>query len=124
MRNVVNTTIPRSEEDSAWKEIIDLFFKPFMEFFFPDTAMQIDWSLGYEMWDKELQKISKDAETGKRCVDKLVKVILLDGEERLILLHIEVQGSSKPDFTKRMYTYFYRLSDHYQLPIFIGFWPR
>ncbi len=27
--------ISRSMEDSAWKEIIDLFFQPFMEFFFP-----------------------------------------------------------------------------------------
>jgi hypothetical protein len=64
--------------DSPWKEALDLYFKAFMAFFFPLAHADIDWKRGYEMLDKELQKIVPQAEQGRRLVDKLVKVWELD----------------------------------------------
>jgi len=40
--------------DSPWKNILESYFEEFMQFFFPDAAKDIDWSPGYEFWDKEL----------------------------------------------------------------------
>ena len=60
----------RTDFDSPWKRVLDLYFQPFMEYFFPHIAKDIDWSKGYEFLDKELQSIDKDAHLGKRFVDK------------------------------------------------------
>ena len=68
-----------SEQDSVWKEAIKTYFREFMEFFFPEIAQDIDWQKGYEFLDKELEKITQDAEIGKRLADILVKVYLLMG---------------------------------------------
>jgi len=49
-------------------------------------------------------------------VDKL-KVFTRDGNEKWILVHIEVQGSTDKTFGYRMFQYFYRIYDKYQKPI-------
>jgi hypothetical protein len=50
-------------------------------------------------------------------VDKLAKVYRQDGREEWILIHIEVQGQYRKDFSKRMYQYFGRIFDKYDKPI-------
>jgi hypothetical protein len=51
-------------------------------------------------------------------VDKLVRVYTLDGKEKFLLVHVEVQGNYDKTFTARMFKYFYRVYDFYnQLPI-------
>lgn len=45
----------RANYDSAWKDILDAYFKEFMEFFYAGIAEKIDWAAGYESLDKELQ---------------------------------------------------------------------
>ncbi len=76
------------KQDSAWKDVLDALFPEFMQFFFPDIHRDIDWQKGFQFLDKELQKLIKDSKTGKRFVDKLVKVNLLDGSEELLLIHV------------------------------------
>ncbi|MCP4353222.1 MAG: hypothetical protein GY795_47835, partial [Desulfobacterales bacterium] len=68
-----------SDYDSPWKEAVEVYFEAFMLFFFPDIHAEIDWSVDYEFLDKELEKIVRDAKTGRRHADKLVKVFLPDG---------------------------------------------
>jgi hypothetical protein len=46
-----------TDYDSPWKEALDRYFELFMAFFFPAAHADIDWKRGYEMLDKELQKI-------------------------------------------------------------------
>ncbi len=46
-------------------------------------------------------------------MDHLVKVWLNSGQERWVLVHVEVQTSWDRDFARRMYTYNYRLFDKY-----------
>ena len=96
---------PRADYDSPWKEALDHFFEPCMAFFFPAAHAEIDWARGYEMLDKELQPIVREAATGRQYVDKLVKVWLKDGQERWVLIHIEVQGSREGEFPRRMHVY-------------------
>jgi len=88
-------SVPVTDFDSPWKEAIELYFESFMLFFFPHIHAEIDWSKGYTFLDKEFQEIVRDSATGRRYVDKLVKVFLLDGMETWVLVHVEVQGSDR-----------------------------
>ena len=99
--------------DSGWKDIIEEYFPEFLDFFFNDIYVDIDFNKKYEFLDKELEKIVKDSEIGKRYADKLVKVFLKTGEEKWLLIHIEVQGSFDKEFSERMYVYNYRIFDKY-----------
>ena len=56
----------------------------------------------------------RDAELGKRFVDKLVKVYLKDGEETWILIHLEIQSQYESQFAERIYVYNYRIFDKYR----------
>jgi len=105
---------PISDFDTPWKEILEQYFKQFMAFFFPQAHEKIDWSKNYEFLDKELQKIVRDAELGRRLVDKLIKIWTKDNLEKWILIHIEVQGKKELDFEERMYVYNYRIFDKYK----------
>ncbi|WP_287042364.1 hypothetical protein [Desulfonatronospira sp. MSAO_Bac3] len=58
------------EYDSPWKVALERYFPEFMEFYFPGIFADIDWSSGYDFLDKELQQVTKDAELGRRYVDK------------------------------------------------------
>ncbi len=84
-----------------------------MAFFFPLIHAEIDWTRGYETLDKELQRVISRAGSGRRYVDKLVKVWLKSGEEKWLLIHIEVQASKEGDFPWRMHVYNHRLVDRY-----------
>ena len=104
---------PQADFDSPWKEIIERYFPDFMAFFFPQAYTEIDWKRPYTFLDKELQQVVREAETGQRRVDKLVKVFLQDGQETWLLIHIEVQGQRETNFAERMYIYHYRIFDRY-----------
>jgi hypothetical protein len=103
----------RPDYDSPWKEMIEGYFQEFMGFFFPQAAADIDWSRGYDFLDGELQQVVRDAELGRRLVDKLVRVWRRNGDEAWVLVHVEVQGSREAGFPKRMYVYNYRLFDRH-----------
>ena len=63
-----------ADYDSPWKEALDAYFEPFLALLFPQAHRLIDWSRGYESLDKEFQQVVREAEVGRRYVDKLVKV--------------------------------------------------
>ncbi len=102
--------------DSPWKDILTLYFRQFMLFFFPDLSLKIDWDRGYESLDKELRQITREAETGGRLADKLFKVWKKNGEDAWVLAHAEVQAQRKKDFPRRMFVYNYRIFDLYERP--------
>ena len=104
---------PADDFDSPWKEALDHYFERCMAFFFPDAHADIDWSRGYEMLDKESQPIVRRSAHGRRYVDKLAKVWLRDGQERWILIHIEVQAAREGEFPRRMHIYNHRIFDRY-----------
>lgn len=100
--------------DDPWKEALEHYFEAFIAFFFTEAHCEIDWSRGYEFLDKEFQQIVRDAEVGKRFVDKLVKVWLFNDTETWLLLHTEIQSQTDTGFAKRMFTYHYRIFDRYE----------
>ena len=80
----VNTETVIDDYDSPWKEAIEHYFPEFMEFYFPEAFTEIDWSKEQVFLDQELHAVAQDAELGKRFVDKLVRVTLLNGDEKWI----------------------------------------
>jgi hypothetical protein len=44
-------------------------------------------------------------------------VTLLNGDEKWIYIHIEVQGTKQAEFAKRMFVYNYRIYDRYDKPV-------
>ena len=105
------------EYDTPWKEILEAYFKDFLAFFLPEAHDGIDWQRGHEFLDTELARITREAEIGDRRMDKLVKVWQLDGDERWVLIHVEIQGNREANFSTRMYTYQYRAFDLQQRPV-------
>ena len=114
---VATEPTPQTDHDSPWKEALEKRFAEFLELLFPEIYCEIDWSRGRDSLDKELLKITKDAELGHRYADKLIKVWSKTGEERYVLVHVEVQGDYEADYGKRMYTYNHRIGDRYQADV-------
>jgi Domain of unknown function (DUF4351) len=105
---------PREDLDSPWKDILRIYFPQAMQFFFPNTAVLIDWDRPYEFLDKELLQVTREAELGRRYADQLVKVWLLEGEQVWLLLHVEVQSQWESGFAQRVFVYNFRIFDLYQ----------
>ena len=103
----------RADYDSPWKKALEVYFKEFIDFFFPEMAADVGWSRDYVFLDKELQQVAREAALGRRYVDKLVRLYRKNGHEEWVLVHIEVQGQPDIDFPKRMYTYNYRIFDRF-----------
>jgi hypothetical protein len=109
-------TSPQNNDDydTPWKTAVESYFPEFMAFYFPNADKQIDWQRGFQFLDQELAQVVKDAEVGKRILDKLAKVFTFAGGEVWILIHIEIQNNFEAKFSERLYIYNYRLFDKYQ----------
>jgi hypothetical protein len=104
---------PAAEFDGPWKEALDLYFRPFVEFLFPPVGREIDWERPVEFHDKELQKIAPGAEAGTGAVDKLAKVWTRQQTEEFVFIHVEVQSQYDSNLARRMYQYNHRIEDRY-----------
>jgi len=104
-------------QDMLWKGIVEDLIEYIIGFFFGKWAHEIDFSKGVTFLDKELAEITADLGKGQRYVDKLVQVYTKNGKPKWFLIHIEVQGYTDPDFAKRMFIYFYRILDRYEMPV-------
>ena len=108
----------RADQDSPWKLILRQYFREAIEFFFPDIAQQIDWSIPVEFLDREFQQLTPDSEIGKRFADQLVKVYQKSGNLIILLIHLEVQAEPEDIFPERIFTYLIRIFDYFhQVPI-------
>ncbi|MEB3292122.1 MAG: hypothetical protein VKJ24_03080, partial [Synechococcales bacterium] len=108
----------RADEDSPWKLLLRQYFQEAIEFFFPAIAPLIDWTQPIEFLDKEFQKITPDAQIGKRFADQLVKVQRKQGKELILLIHLEIQAVPEQEFPERMFIYAIRIFELFrQLPV-------
>jgi hypothetical protein len=103
--------------DSPWKDAITRYLPEFMAFYFPDAHAEIDWSRPHRFLDQELAQVVRDAELGKRNVDRLVEVATRTSGTRWVYVHIEVQGQHDAGFAERLFVYNYRLFDRYRRPV-------
>jgi hypothetical protein len=104
---------PKSEYDSPWKDVLEIYFEDFITFFFPFVHSEIDWTKEIEFLNKELKQVTKDAKVGRRYADTLAKVYRLNGEETWLYLHIEIQSRTENNFALRMFIYNTRISERY-----------
>ncbi len=88
-----------------------------MRFFFSHIYDEIDWSKEPVFMDNTLEKITRDAEVGKRYADKLVKVCLKTGELAWVLIHIEIQASRETNFAERIYVYRHRIWEKHKVDV-------
>jgi len=109
----------RRKDDVLWKGILEDVFDDFLRFLNPDAESLLDLDKGFEFLDKELQQVfpPENDEFSPKVVDKLVKVFTKSGDEKWVLVHVEIQGQYQQDFASRMFRYYYRLIDKYEKPI-------
>ncbi len=103
--------------DSPWKDVLEQFFPEFMLFFFPKAHAEINWSHPLKFLDKEFQQIFQEAPKGRQIVDKLLEVVLSNGQPSLVLVHIEIQAQKETEFAKRIFMYNYRIHERYLEPV-------
>src|SRR5690606_15021676 len=99
-----------SDMEALQKRLAD-----FLRFLHPAADRFFDLSRGITFLDKELEQLfpPEDDEFAPKVVDKLAQVYTHDGEEEWVLIHVEVQGAYRRDFSLRMFTYYYRILDKY-----------
>jgi hypothetical protein len=80
------------DEDTAWKQLLETLFQPFLQFFFPTIHDAIDWSVPPEFLNTEFQRLVPGMRRGRRITDLLAKLRFRDGTVRWLLVHVEIQG--------------------------------
>ncbi|MGE0494271.1 MAG: transposase [Vulcanimicrobiota bacterium] len=105
--------MPNDAYDSPWKDALVDFFQPFLEFFFPAIAAQLDWSAPVVSLDKELSAVTRQARAGPRRTDLLLQARQRNGRPGRFYFQIEVQTQHDRDFARRAYVYHYRVFDRF-----------
>lgn len=109
----------RKKDDVLLKSAFEEAFPDLLRFYFQDADAIFDMERGFEFMDKELIELFPELEKqgGTRFVDLLVKTFLKNGAEEWILVHIEIQGGNAKGFPNRMFRYWYRIYDRYEVDI-------
>jgi hypothetical protein len=106
-------TTSSDDYDSPWKDAVTRYFPEFMAFYFPVAHGEIDWQQPYVFLEQELAQVVRDAELGRRRVDKLVRVVKRGGMDEWVFVHIDVQGRFDKKFAELVFVYNYRIYDRY-----------
>ena len=102
------------DHDRLFKELISTFFLEFIELFFPEILQYLDTN-SIILLDKE---IFTDVTAGdKYATDLIAKVKFLE-KPAYFLIYIEAESGSRPKFNQRMFRYFARLQEKFDLPIY------
>lgn len=109
----------RKKNDILLKSAFEEAFPDLLRFFFDDADNIFKMEGGFQFMDKELSELFPELEKqgGSRFVDMLVKTFLRSGEEEWILIHIEIEAIAGKDFAKRMFQYYYRILDRFEVEI-------
>lgn len=103
-------------QDQLFKELLQSFFREFLELFYPEVAERLDFERGLTFLDKET--FTDFPEGSRREADLVVRVYTMTGEPELILVHIEVQTKRRGDFAYRMFEYYTLLRLRHKIPVF------
>ncbi|MEO7716417.1 MAG: DUF4351 domain-containing protein [Capsulimonas sp.] len=103
------------DHDRLFKELLSNFFGEFVDLFLPKVSAYLDRDAAFVAMDKE---VFTDITLGeKHEVDVLMKA-KFRGEETFFLIHVENQAKAQSHFPKRMFRYFARLTEKYDIPIY------
>ena len=101
--------------DRLFKELLTTFFVEFLDLFLPEVGAALDQSTAVVPMDKEIFTDVTQGETHE--VDVLMKA-RFRGEDAFFLIHVENQSAAQSGFPKRMFRYFARLTEKYDLPVY------
>jgi predicted transposase YdaD len=102
------------DHDRLFKELLSTFFVEFIELFLPDVMAYLE-PHSVTFLDKE---VFTDVTAGERYETDLLVQAQFQGEPSFFLIHVENQAKAQANFGKRMFRYFARLSQKYDLPIY------
>ena len=105
----------RMGHDQVFKGILRRFFPDFLELFFPEFAARLDFE-SLEFPDKELFKGFPDGVP--RRPDVVAQVRTWQGSPEIVVVHIEAQATTKPEFGRRMFEYYALLWLSFDAPVF------
>jgi predicted transposase/invertase (TIGR01784 family) len=102
------------DHDRLFKELLSTFFIEFIELFFPEVITYLEPN-SITFLDKE---VFTDVTAGERYEADLLVQAQFQEQFSCFLIHVENQSYSQADFNKRMFRYFARLHEKYDLPIY------
>jgi hypothetical protein len=102
------------DHDDNFKTLLTTFFIEFVRAFLPKLAAFLD-PISLEFLDKEV--FAGLSRRKKGTTDIVVKA-RFKGEDAFFLVHVENQASVESGFPKRMFRYFARLHERYDLPVY------
>jgi len=102
------------DHDRLFKELIRTFFWEFLELFLPKIARLMEKeSLAFLP-----EEVFTDVTSGdKRKIDPLARA-RFKGKDSCFVIHVENQAYAQTKFERRMFSYFSRLHDLYDLPVY------
>ena len=105
---------PFIDHDRLFKELLTVFFVEFVELFFPQLRESLD-PKSITFLDKE---VFTDVTSGERYEADLIARVRFSGQTSYFLIHVENQASFQSAFNKRMFRYFSRLHEKFDVPIY------
>lgn len=102
-----------TDHDRLFKQLIQTFFREFMEAFFP----QIYESIHFSIVSFREQEVFTDIIIGEKCRIDILAEVEWNKESQIILVHIELQASYQKEFHERMFIYCSRLYEKHRKPI-------
>lgn len=102
------------DHDRLFKELISTFFVEFLDLFLPQVASQID----RDSIQFLPQDVFTDVTSGEKKEIDLLAQVRYQQQKTYFLIHVENQSYTESEFAKRMFKYFARLHEKYDLPIY------
>jgi hypothetical protein len=102
------------DHDRLFKELLTTFFWEFIEFFLPEVAVYLERD-SITFIDKE---VFTDVTAGERYETDLLVKARFQEKESFFLVHLEHQAQHQETFPQRMFRYFSRLYEKYNLPVY------
>ena len=102
------------DHDRLFKELLSTFFIEFIELFFPEvmTYLEPDSIIFLE------KEVFTDVTVGERYEADLLVQAKFQNRTSHFLIHVENQSYNQANFNQRMFRYFSRLHEKYNLPIY------
>ncbi|MEH1922770.1 Rpn family recombination-promoting nuclease/putative transposase [Nostoc sp.] len=102
------------DHDRLFKELLSTFFIDFLDLFLPQVASQIDRN-SIQLLPQE---VFNDVTSGEKKEIDLLAQVRYKQQDTCFLIHVENQSYTETAFAKRMFKYFARLHEKYDLPIY------
>ena len=102
------------DHDRLFKELLSTFFWEFIQLFLPEVAAYLERdSITFLP-----QEVFTDVTAGERREVDLLAQARFSGQDACFLIHLENQAELRDCFERRMFHYFARLDEKYDLPVY------